>query len=192
MNSNRRLWKYSLVRLMIAGMVVFLIGACVATPSGAPGKGNISGRAVVPAEKTGLFTGPPADAVMLNEGVSWLGLSDKPVDYARARQTFAALTADHPKSRWRPLAETFIHLIDAAQSLQARELSAQALTEKLQQENGQLKKDIQSLGARYSSERVNLMQENEQLKKENEQLKKDMELLRKLEVQLDQREKMLR
>jgi hypothetical protein len=184
MNKCRVFLKDWRVRLCLAGLLAFFVGAC-ASPGGAPVKGGLSGMAVVPAEKTGLFTGPPADAVRLNEGASWLGLADKPADYAKAREIFAALTTDYPKSRWRPLAETFIRLIDVTRSLQAKSLSGQELMEKLQQENEQLKKDIQSLGSRFQTERANLMQENEQLKK-------DMELLKKLEVQLDQREKMLR
>ena len=174
----------NLARLVVTGLLIFLVGACASSPV-APDKGTGPGIAVVPAEKAGLFTNPPADAVLLNEGVSWLGLTDKPADYAKARETFAALTKDYPKSRWRPLAETFIRLIDAIQSLQVKNLSAQDLAGKLQQDNERLKKDIQAFSNRFQAERANLMQENENLKK-------DMELLKKLEVQLDQREKMLR
>ena len=176
---GRRFAQDRITRLLVAGMLVLWLGACAASPRGAPG------TAVVPADKTALFTGAPADAVMLNEGVSWLGLSDKPADYAKAGKIFAALTTEHPKSRWRPLAETFIHLIGDIESLKAKNLSALELTEALQQENERLKKDIQSLGNRLQAERAALQQENEKLKK-------DMELLKKLEVQLDQREKMLR
>lgn len=173
-----------LARLVVTGLLIFLVGACASAPA-APDKGTGSVIAVVPAEKTGLFTNPPADAVMLNEGVSWLGQGDKPADYAKAREIFTALTKDYSKSRWRPLAETFIRLIDAIQSLQVKSLSVQDLAGKLQQDNERLKKDIQVFSNRFQAERANLIQENEKLKK-------DMELLKKLEVQLDKREKMLR
>jgi hypothetical protein len=179
-DQGRRCLPDNLAWLVVTGLLIFLVGACASAPV-APDRGAGPGIAVVPAEKTGLFTNSPADAVMLNEGVSWLGLTDKPADYAKARETFAALTKDYPKSRWRPLAETFIRLIDALQALQVKNLSAQDLAGKLQQENERLKKDI----SRFQAERANLMQENENLKK-------DMELLKKLEVQLDKREKMLR
>lgn len=172
-DQSRRCLPDNLARLVVTGLLIFLVGACASSPA-APDKGTGPGFAVVPAEKTGLFTNPPADAVMLNEGVSWLGLTDKPADYAKARETFAALTKDYPKSRWRPLAETFIRMIDAIQSLHVKSLSVQEKAGKLQQDNERLIAGCASL------------------KQENEQLKKDMELLKKLEVQLDKRDKMLR
>lgn len=185
MNRGRRFLQDHIARLIVAGLFVLLFGACASSPAVAPVAGTGQDNAVVPADKAGFFTGAAADAIMLNEGVSWLNLSGRPADYAKARKTFAVLTTDYPKSRWRPLAETFIRLIDAIESIQARNLSVQELTEKLQRENEQLKKDIRSIGNRFQAERAGLLQENEQLKK-------DMELLKKLEVQLDQREKMLR
>ena len=184
-NQDRRCLQGNLTRLFIASFLVLLFGACASSSTVAPGKESAQGIAVVPIEKAGLFGKPLADVMVFNEGVSWLGLSDKPADYTKAKETFAILTQNYPKSTWRPLAETFIHLIDAIQSLQVKSLSAQDLAGKLQQDNERLKKDIQALNNRFQTERAGLLQENEQLRK-------DMELLKKLEVQLDQRGKMLR
>jgi hypothetical protein len=192
MNRGRRFLQDHPARLFVAGILVLWFGACASSPAVAPGNGTGQGIAVVPVEKAGLFRKPPADAMMLNEGVSWLGLSDKPADYAKARETFVVLTKNYPQSKWRPLAETFIRLIDAIGSLQAQNLSAQERTEKLQQDNEQFKqdrerlqKDMQALGSKFQADRDSLLQENEKLKR-------DMELLKQLEVQLDKREKMLR
>jgi hypothetical protein len=184
-NQNRRCMQGSLVRLFIVGFLVFLFGACASSSTMAPGKESAQGIAVVPGDKARLSGKPPADTMMFNEGVSWLGQSDKPVDYAKAKGTFAILTQKYPQSKWHPLAETFVHLIDAIQSLQAKSLSEQGLADKLKQDNERLKKDLQALGSKFQADRASLLQENEQLRK-------DMELLKKLEVQLDQREKMLR
>jgi hypothetical protein len=191
-NQDRRCLQGNLARLFVVSFLALLFGACASSSTVAPGKESAQGIVVVPVEKAGLFGKPPADAMMFNEGVSWLGLSDKPADYVKARETFAVLTKNYPQTKWRPLAETFIRLIDAIESLQAKNLSAQELTEKLQQDNGQLtqdnerlKKDVQALSSKFEAERAGLLQENEQLRK-------DMELLKKLEVQLDQRGKMLR
>jgi hypothetical protein len=140
-----------------------------------PGKGGGPGRAIVPVEKPGLFSKPSTDAAALNEGASYLGFPEKPADYAKARASFETLIKNYPKSKWRPLAETLILLLDDIQSVQARG----------QNENERLKKEIQALNGRFQAERSTLLQENEQLKK-------DIELLKKLEVQLDKREKMLR
>jgi len=59
------------------------------------------------------------------------------------------------------------------------------LTEKLKQDHKRLKADLQALSSKFEAERAGLLQENEKLRN-------DMELLKKLEVQLDQRGKMLR
>jgi ABC-type phosphate transport system auxiliary subunit len=174
----------SLAGLLILGVLLLFVFAC-ASSTAAPGKGTGQNFAVVPVEKAGLFSKPSPDAVMLNEGASWMGLSGRPADFAKAREIFTVLAKDHPESKWRPLAEGFIRMIDAIGSLQANNLSAQAQMEKLLQDNEQLRGDIQTLRGKFQAERAGLQQENEQLKK-------DLELLRKLEVQLDQREKMLR
>ncbi len=184
-DQGRRFLQDTLARLFVASIFVLWFGACAFSPAAGPAKGTGPGIVVVPAGKTGLFTGPAADAAMINEAMLWLGLSGKPADYAKARETFAGLTKSYPQSKWRPLAETFIQLIDAIASLQVKNLSVLELAEKLQQDNEWLKKDIQALGNRFQADRDNLLLENEQLKK-------DMELLKKLEVQLDKRGKMLR
>jgi predicted nucleic acid-binding Zn-ribbon protein len=138
--------------------------------------------AIVPVEKPGLFSKPSNDAAALNEGASYLGFPEKPADYAKARASFETLIKNYPKSKWRPLAETLIRLLDDIQSVKARGQSEQ---DQLKNENERLKKEIQALNGRFQAERSALLQENEQLKK-------DIELLKKLEVQLDKREKMLR
>ena len=138
--------------------------------------------AIVPVEKPGLFSKPSADAAVLNEGASYLGFPEKPADYAKAKASFETLIKNYPKSKWRPLAETLIRLLDDIQSVKARGQSEQ---DQLKNENERLKKEIQALNGRFQAERFALLQENEQLKK-------DIELLKKLEVQLDKREKMLR
>ena len=141
--------------------------------------------AIVPVEKPGLFSKPSNDAAALNEGASYLGFPEKPADYAKARASFETLIKNYPKSKWRPLAETLIRLLDDIQSVQAVQARGQSEQDQFKNENERLKKEIQALNGRFQAERSALLQENEQLKK-------DIELLKKLEVQLDKREKMLR
>ena len=141
--------------------------------------------AIVPVEKPGLFSKPSNDAAVLNEGASYLGFPEKPADYAKARVSFETLIKNYPKSKWRPLAETLIRLLDDLQSVQAVQARGQSEQDQFKNENERLKKEIQALNGRFQAERSALLQENEQLKK-------DIELLKKLEVQLDKREKMLR
>lgn len=175
----------NLTRLFSLALLVIMFGACASSSTVAPGKRAGAGFEVIPVEKASLFSKPPADAMLLNEGASWLGLSDKPADYVKARETFVRLMNNYPKSKWRPLAETFIHLIDTIQTEQAKNQSERELAENLQRDKEQLRKDLQLLNSKCQADRTGLLQENEQLKR-------DMELLKKLEVQLDRREKMLR
>ncbi len=170
------------VRIFWICLLIAALGACASPATMPPGKGGGPGLAIVPVEKPGLFSKPSADAAVLNEGASYLGFPEKPADYAKARASFETLIKNYPKSKWRPLAETLIRLLDDIQSVKARGQSEQ---DQLKNENERLKKEIQALNGRFQAERSALLQENEQLKK-------DIELLKKLEVQLDKREKMLR
>lgn len=170
------------VRIFWICLLIAALGACASPSILPPGKGVGPRLAIVPVEKPGLFSKPSNDAAVLNEGASYLGFPEKPADYAKARASFETLIKNYPKSKWRPLAETLIRLLDDIQSVQARGQSEQ---DQLKNENERLKKEIQALNSRFQAERSALLQENEQLKK-------DIELLKKLEVQLDKRDKMLR
>ena len=163
-------------------LLIAALGACASPATMPPGKGAGPRMPIVPVEKPALFSKPSTDAAMFNEGASCLGFPGKSADYAKARASFETLIKNYPTSKWRPLAETFIRLLDDIQSFQARGQSEQ---EQLKNANERLKKEIQVLNGRFQAERSALLQENEQLKK-------DIELLKKLEVQLDKREKMLR
>jgi hypothetical protein len=173
------------VRIFWICLLIAALGACASPSTIPPGKGASPGMAIVPVEKPGLFSKPSNDAAVLNEGASYLGFPEKPADYAKARASFETLIKNYPKSKWRPLAETLIRLLDDIKSVQDRGQSEQ---EQLKNENERLKKEIQVLNGRFQAERSALPA----LLQENEQLKKDIELLKKLEVQLDKREKMLR
>jgi hypothetical protein len=170
------------VRIFWICLLIAALGACASPSTMPPGKEAGPRMAIVPVEKPGLFSKPSTDAAVFNEGTSYLGFPEKPADYAKARASFETLIKNYPTSKWRPLAETLIRLLDDIQSVQARGQSEQ---EQLKNENERLKKEIQALNGRFHAERSALLQENEQLKK-------DIELLKKLEVQLDKREKMLR
>jgi hypothetical protein len=156
-------------------LLLSMLGACASPSSLAPVRETGPGLSVVPTEKPPLFGKPSADVLLLNEGFSCLGVPEKEADYNKARISFEALITNHPGSKWRPLAETLIRLINDIQSVQVRSKS----------EKDQLKRDIQALNVRLQTERAILVQENEKLRK-------DIELLKKLEVQLDRREKMRR
>ncbi len=161
-------------------LILVALGGCAA-PS-ARRAGQEAGPAAVPVETPSLFNKGSADAVLLNEGISRLGAMDRPADYAKARTSFETLLIRYPQSRWRLLAETFLHILDDLQSARA---GTQSDLERMKSENERLNREIQTLNDRFRAEHALLLQENEKLKQ-------DIELLKKLEVQLDRREKLLR
>lgn len=136
---------------------------------------------------------PPAlaDRDLLLEGVAALAGAAEP-DLPAARGIFAALVENHPRSRWRPAAETLIGLIDGGQKEreqtgQERLLKERALADRARalQENEQLKKAVRDLTERLQAETAALTQENDQLKS-------DLQRLKTLEIELQRRERMLR
>ena len=139
-------------------------------------------------------TAPPRlfeERDLLLEGVALLNLPERP-DREKARSVFLSLRQRYPQSRWRPVAEAFIHLIDEKDaalesSRMDRLLVDKTRAERLKalQENDQLKKAVRELTEKFQSETAALAQENEQLKR-------DIERLKALEIELQKRERMLR
>jgi hypothetical protein len=130
----------------------------------------------------------PSDADMMQEGITYLGSPGKENDYVRARAAFDSLLKIYPESRWRLLSETLIVLIDTMQSSKAKDLLISENGEEISRllhENDTLRKELLQLNEKLKMETLRLSEENERLKN-------DIQLLKKLEVQLEQREKMLR
>jgi hypothetical protein len=168
--SKRKIWKKC--RNIAVGFILLLLGACASSPTPS---GNFS-----------LLTSP--DAELFQGGVSYLGSSEQPADYGKAKAAFSALLNTYPKSKWRELSEQLIHLIDETQACQAKNVLAEKTREdreRLLQDNEKLKQDIRQLNDKLKTETVRLSEENEQLKK-------DIQLLKNLEIQLEKRDKTLR
>ena len=136
---------------------------------------------------------PAADdrSGLLLEGAALLTVPGEP-DWEKARSIFLSLIREASGSRWRPAAEAFVRLIDERKTLDERRrqdgLRADQSGEerlKLAQENERLKK-----AAKETAEK--LQTEIASLKQENEQLKRDIQRLKALEIELQQRERMLR
>ena len=177
--SNRKIWKR--YRKSLVFVFIVFLSACAA-PLPPPG------GAVTPLRENGLFKSTPSDTDLVREGILYLGSPEQVADYARARSAFDSLRKMYPRSKWRNVSESMIHLIDDMQMCQEKRNADVETIEKaredktrLQRDNEQLKKENRALNEKIRS-----------LLQENEQLTKDIELLKSLEVQLEKREKMLR
>jgi hypothetical protein len=140
---------------------------------------------------------PPAPPVvedidLLSEGIALLSHPDRPDSSTKARSVFLSLLQHFPMSRWRPAAETFIRLIDAAEA--SRELNRQERLslEEARAERGRLHKENDGLRQTIRELTERLQAETAALTQENEQLKKDLQRLKLLEIELQKRERMLR
>jgi len=161
------------------------------TPSVEPAPEPVP-KSSLPRLAPGLSPQPvSADRDLLLEGIATLGRAEGP-DPPEARRIFSVLVEKYPKSRWRPVAETLIRLIDEGQKARERELQERILKERALaernralQENEQLKKAVRGLTERLQAETAALV-------RENDQLKSDLQRLKALEVELQRRERMLR
>jgi hypothetical protein len=171
---NRKTWKK--YRKIFFYIIILLLGAC-ASPSHPPASTS-------PLHEQGFFKRTPSDTDLFQGGVSYLGSSEQPADYVKARTAFDTLVKTYPESKWKGLSITLIRLIDERQLCQTKNILAdkvQGDRERLLQESEKFRRDIK-----------NLQTEMMRLSQENEQLKQDIQLLKNLEIQLDKREKMYR
>ncbi len=172
-------------------MAAFFLAGCATAPT-AIEKREVATQAVKAVEETPIA---PAqifeDRELLLDGVALLRLSERS-EQAAARSIFISLIQRFPQSRWRPVAEACIRLIDERDLLreeQSRDRQwidqAQAEKAKALQENDGLKKAIRDLTDKRQLETAAFA-------KENDQLKKDIQRLKALEIELEKRERMLR
>ncbi|MGC9975129.1 MAG: tetratricopeptide repeat protein [Syntrophales bacterium] len=174
-----KIWKKRHKYLILIFLV--LLGACssLPTPPSTPPRAN----------DRSWFKWSPADEVIFYQGISYLDDNkEKAADYVKAKEAFNQLLKTYPKSKWRGLSETFIHLIDMEQLYEEQCRADLQLIEKVKGDNVQLLKENDE--AKKDNRR--LLEESAKLIQENEQLNKDIQLLKSLEVQLEKREKMLR
>jgi hypothetical protein len=173
-------------------LTLLILTGCTATAPVKVEKGEIAVEpAVKPTEEGVTLPRFFADRDLFLEGVAILNRPDRP-DPAAARKIFFFLIQNHPQSRWRSAAETFIRLIDEGEATRESIRREHLLMEKVQteqgkalQENDRLKKTVRELTEKLQAETAALTLENEQLKK-------DLQRLKALEIELQKRERMLR
>jgi len=185
----RKRTSFVAIGIKISIMIIFMVclGACATTKN-------------APVEPPGSLAARfQSDTALFQEGYAQLSGEERTVDYGRAREAFGLLINKYPKSKWRSYAKSFLILMDETQK--AREqaekekqacIKIKALWEHTQKEcrTDQLK--AQDDLSRLQKENIQLRQENIQLRQENEQMKKNIEQLKRLEIELQQRDKIFR
>ncbi len=126
-----------------------------------------------------------SDADIINEVLIALSNREGKPDYNAARVKLGLFIKEHPQSKWLNSAKSILVMINNLLDLQEKVKAETIALDKTNAEKAKLKKDYKYFEERYQTEIVKLQQENEQLKN-------DIALLKKLEIQLGQREKMLK
>ena len=134
--------------------------------------GNGGGSLDPTGSSMGIFSTEPSDKDLFEAALSHFSNSEKEPNYQEAKPVLDKLVAQFPKSRWTPAAQALLSGIDRITALQIQLKQEQQKTRdaqaKLQKELDVEKGRVEE---KYSAEMTRLQQENEQLKKDIQQLK---------------------
>lgn len=118
----------------------------------------------------------PSDHELFEEALSYLSNNEKEPNYIEAKIKLEKLIAQYPKSNWMNGAQALISSIDKISDLQGKlkleRQKTQADQGKLAKEIEGLRENNRQIDEKYSTEMTRLQQENEQLKSDIQQLKK--------------------
>jgi hypothetical protein len=120
----------------------------------------------------------PSAEDLLQEALTMLSNPDRPHDDTEIRTVLNRLLAFYPESKWRPTAESLLLFIDRQ-------------GEKMK-ETRQLYGSLKAQKTRCEESDSQCRLELARILQENEQLKKDLENLKNLEIELEQRNRVMR
>jgi hypothetical protein len=136
---------------------------------------NVNGRTGTVEKSSGIFSTEPSDRELFEEALSHLSNNKNEPNYNEAKARLENLVVQFPKSKWVAGARALISSLDriSALQLQLRQENQKAQGEnvKLTKEIGGLRDNTRQIEEKYSAEIIRLQQENEQLKKDIQQLK---------------------
>ena len=166
-------------------MIVFILAFFVAGCANSPVIDKSTGSKMSAQKRKSIFEFSPSDADIINEALISLNNQEGKPDYNAAKAKLGIFIQEHPKSKWVGSARSLILIINNLLDLQEKVKIESLALDKANAEKTKLKKDYKYFEERYQTETAKLQQENEQLKN-------NIELLKKLEIQMGQREKMLK
>ena len=136
---------------------------------------NVNGRTGTVEKSSGIFSTEPSDRELFEEALSYLSNNKNEPNYNEAKARLENLVVQFPKSKWVAGAQALIsslHRISALQvQLSQENQKAQDEHVKLTKEVEGLRDNTRQIEEKYSAEIIRLQQENEQLKNDIQQLK---------------------
>jgi hypothetical protein len=129
-----------------------------------------------PVEKSsGIFSKESADKELFEDALSYLSNKKKEPNYSEAKAKLENLVHQFPQSKWVAAAQALLSSLDRISALQVQlkqeRQKVQGEQVKLTKEIDGLRDNGKQIEGKYSAEIIRLQQENEQLKKDIQQLK---------------------
>lgn len=129
-----------------------------------------------PVEKSsGVFSKESSDKELFEEALSYLSNKKKEPNYNEAKAKLENLLHQFPKSKWVAAAQALLSSLDRISALQVQikqeKQKVQGDQVKLTKEIEGLRDNGKQIEGKYSAEIIRLQQENEQLKKDIQRLK---------------------
>lgn len=158
----------SLIYLMI--IVIMLMGC-----SSKAVRGNAN-EPISPAEKSSdIFSKEPSDKELFENALFYLSNNTKEPNYNEAKARLENLIRQFPQSKWVAATQALLYSLDRISALQNQvkqeKYRVQGEHVKLTKENEGLRINTRQIEEKYSAEIIRLQQENEQLKKDIQRLK---------------------
>jgi len=158
-------------RLALIFIIAAVLGGCATKSVIPPAEAHARTQETV----GNLFKTEPSDRDLFEEALSYLSNQQKEPNYKEARLRLEKLVREHPDGKWTPAAGALIACIQKIAELQNQlrldKQRAQSDHGKLAREIEGLRDGIRQTEEKYSAELIRLQQENEQLKKDIQQLK---------------------
>ncbi len=166
-------------------IIVIILAVFVAGCANSKVIDKSNGQKIAAQKQESMFRLFQSDADLIDGALIALNNQEGKPDYIAAKTKLGLFIKEHPQSKWVGSAQSIILILNNLLDLQEKVKTESAAMDKANAEKAKLKKDFKYFEERYQAETVKLQQENEQLKN-------DIALLKKLEIQMGQREKMLK
>lgn len=159
---------------------------CASGPSPRPSPEGLPEAHAAASPNRGFFVSP--DEALFYAGILHMEASGKTTDYTAVRRTFETLLQTHPDSKWCGPARSCLGLLAEREELIAKGRQAEQETAECRKKAAEAAAEAQNV--RLANEK--LRSEAAKIQQENDQVKKDLQRLKELEIELQNRNRLLR